>query len=94
MSKEEDAKKQQDGNEEVKEKKPVEEKEQQKQQTEQTPDIKHYLFFINDNEAGDKIIVRAYDIMHALAIFAETYRAMCINWETINIYVEEITTIN
>jgi len=92
MSKEQEvAQKVEKEQEKVKE---VEEKKVEQTHKETTVPIKHYLFFINDEEGGDKVMVRAYDIMHALAIFAETYRTMCLDWSLLSLYVEEVVPIN
>lgn len=55
--------------------------------------LRSFLVAINDDEASDKILVKAEDVMVALMKFAQTYHDICVEWSAIGLYVEEVETI-
>lgn len=55
--------------------------------------LRSFLVAINDDEASDKILVKAEDVMVALMKFAQIYHDICMEWSAIGLYVEEVETI-
>ena len=68
----------------------VEEQQQPQPKVNQPEEMKTYLMHITDGESAEKLVVGASNILEAIAIFAERYQEVCVDWSIMNISIEEI----